>query len=220
MGGSPDSSWFTVIGVVGDVRRVSLDSPLSPEAHFPYQQVPQREMTLLARVTSAPGALAAALRAAVSGVDKDQPLYAVASLKERISDSLASHRFALLLIGIFAGVALLLASVGVYGVVAYGVSQRSHEIGVRMALGAQRRDIVRMVVLQGMAPTLTGLGLGLFGSLGVTPLIASLLYGVKPTDPATLLGAAVVLATVALLAALLPACRAAKVDPMEALRYE
>jgi len=219
-GGEPNAAWFSVVGVVGDVRRDSLASPLSPEVHFACPQMPQREMTLLARVASAPEGLVPALREAVKGVDPDQPLYAVTSLEARLSDSLDSRRFALMLIGIFAGVALLLAWVGIYGVVAYTASQRTHEIGLRMALGARRRDIARMVVVQGMTPALVGLGLGLLGSLGITPLISSLLYGVEPTDPATLTGAVIVLASAALLAGLLPARRAARVDPMIALRCE
>ncbi|MCI0567424.1 MAG: ABC transporter permease [Acidobacteria bacterium] len=220
MGGEPNAAWFSVVGVVGDVRRDSLASPLGPEIHFAVPQLPQREMTLLARVASSPEGLVPALREAVKGVDPDQPLYAVTSLEARLSDSLDSQRFALMLIGIFAGVALLLAWVGIYGVVAYTVSHRTHEIGLRMALGARRRDIARMVVQQGMTPALVGLGLGLLGSLGITPLISSLLYGIEPTDPVTLFGAVIVLATAALLAGLLPARRAAKVDPMIALRVE
>jgi putative ABC transport system permease protein len=219
-GGEPSAAWFSVVGVVGDVRRDSLASPLSPEVHFACPQMPQHEMTLLARVASAPEGLVPALREAVKGVDPDQPLYAVASLEERLSGSLDGRRFALMLVGIFAAVALLLAWVGIYGVIAYTASQRTHEIGLRMALGARRRDIARMVVVQGMTPALAGLGLGLLGSLGITPLISSLLYGVEPTDPVTLFGAVIVLATAALLAGLLPARRASRVDPMIALRCE
>jgi len=210
-----------IVGIVGDVKHQSLDKEPGAEAYFSYQQIPFSSMTLVARSQSDNSTgLAPGLRHAVEQVDKEQPLSDVRTMEQLLSDSLARRRFNMLLLGIFASVALLLAAVGIFGVMNYSVTQRTHEIGIRMALGAQARDILRMVVSQGMILVLAGVCLGLVGAYFLTRLMASLLYGVKATDPLTFIGVALVLAAVSLVACFIPARKATKVDPMEALRYE
>jgi len=153
-------------------------------------------------------------------VDKDEPVSSVSTMQQLVSQSVAEPRFRTLLLGIFAGLAFLLAVVGIYGIISYSVSQRTHEIGVRMALGAERRDVLRLVVGQGMRQTLIGVGVGLLAALGLTRLLASYLYSVRPTDPMTFVVVSAVMLAVALLASYIPARRATKVDPLVALRYE
>ncbi|HWS87819.1 MAG TPA: ABC transporter permease [Pyrinomonadaceae bacterium] len=221
--GPPDSDgqWITIVGVVGDTRRTGFDAAVRPETYLPHAQAPARGMMLVVRSSAAdPSALANAVRGAVSSLDREVPVFQVRTLDELLSGMMAQRRLNMLLLAIFAGVALLLAAVGIFGVMNYAVSQRTHEIGLRVALGAQGRDILRMVVGQGMALVLAGLVLGLVCALALTRLMSSLLYGVSAADPVTYAGIALLLAAVALLACYLPARRAMKVDPMEALRYE
>jgi len=161
-----------------------------------------------------------AVKNAIRAVDKDQPIFNVRTMDEIISGVVSAQRLAFILLGIFAFLALTLAAVGIYGVTSYSVSQRTHEIGVRMALGARESDVFRLVVGHGLTLGLVGVGLGVAGALLLTRFLASLLYGIRPTDPLTYLVVSVVLTAVAALASYIPARRATKVDPMEALRYE
>ncbi|HYN85038.1 MAG TPA: ABC transporter permease [Pyrinomonadaceae bacterium] len=219
-GGCTECEWTTVVGVVGDVKDHGLGAGDVAAMYVPARQEPGRSMHLLVRTHAEPSTLVAAVRAEVNAVDADLALTQVGTMDELLASSLGQPRYRAALLGAFAGVALLLAAVGIYGVLAYAVSQRTREIGIRLALGAQRGDILRMVVGRGMALTLLGVAVGLAASLLLTRYLASLLYGVSSTDPATFAAVVAVLAAVALLACLIPARRATKVDPMVALRYE
>jgi putative ABC transport system permease protein len=172
------------------------------------------------RTTSKPESLAAAVRTEVQAMDQDQPVYSIRTLSSVLSESVATPRFRTLLFGVFAVVALILAAVGIYGVMSYAVTQRTHEIGIRVALGAQGSDVLKLVVGHGMALTLAGVMIGLTGAFALTRVLSTLLFGVSATDPATFSVIAVLLAAVAFLACYIPARRATRVDPMVALRYE
>ncbi len=213
----------TIVGVVGDVRQAGLDLAPLAELHLPYnhkESIGWGSMTLVVRTPREPMALAGGLRAAVASVDADQPLYDVASMEDVISRSMSNRRLQLLLLGTFALMAFLLSSAGLYGVLAYLVSQRTQEIGVRMALGAQALDVVALVMKQGGRLAGLGILLGLAGALALGKLIEGLLYGVSARDPLTLAGIALAQAAVALLACYLPARRAARVDPVLAIKAE
>jgi putative ABC transport system permease protein len=213
-------NWREIVGVVGDVKHSALDSDPKPEMYFPFTQFPSFFMTLVVRTSGDPLNLVAAARSEVLAVKNDQPISNVHTMEELLSNSVAQRRFNMLLLSIFAGVALLLAAVGIYGVMSYSVAQRTHELGVRMALGAQTSHVLALVVKQGMTLALAGVGIGLAAAFALTRILASLLYGVSATDPLTFSVIALMLASVALLACYLPARRATKVDPMVALRYE
>jgi putative ABC transport system permease protein len=210
----------TVIGVVGDVRHQGLDQDATPQVYVPYPQQAPASMTMVIRTTTDPLALAASVRNQVLAVDRSLPVYEVRTMEQRLASSISSRRFNLLLLGAFALLALVLAAVGVYGVIAYLVTQRAHEIGIRMALGAQRSDVLRLLIGQGMASVVIGVLIGLAAAWALTRLMTSLLFGVTPTDTATFVAVSAVLIAVALLACYLPARRATKVDPLVALRYE
>ena len=210
-----------IIGVVGDVKHHTLDKESGPECYVPIIKYTDAYMTVMARTASSdPATLAATLRAAVQQVDPDQPVFDIQTMNQVLARSVATRRFNMLLLGLFASIALLLAGVGIYGVMNYSVSQRTHEIGIRMALGAQASDILKMVVGQGMILTLLGVALGLVAAYFLTRVMTGLLYGVSATDPLTFAGVSLLLMAVALVACLVPARRATKVDPMIALRYE
>jgi ABC-type antimicrobial peptide transport system permease subunit len=190
------------------------------ETFLPHAQEPRARMTLVVRTVGPPTRAASAVRAAVRAIDPTQPVFEVKSMDERLSQMVAQRRLSMALLGAFAGLALVLGLVGVYGVTSYLVAQRTREVGLRLALGAQPAHVVRMVVRQGMVVAAAGLGLGLVGALGVTRLMTSLLYGVSPTDLVTLAAVTTLLALATLLANYLPARRAARVDPLVALRAE
>ena len=218
---------LTVAGVVGDVKRRGLSLPSEPELFVPHLQgmakdneTPSTSMTLVIQTASDSSNLAEAARKAVLSLDPEQPVADVRTMEQRLNASLAAERFRLFLLGAFASLALLLAAIGIYGVISYSVDQRIHEIGLRMALGASRRDVLSLIVERGMVLSLIGVGLGIAGALALARFLTSLLYGVHPTDPVTFLAVSLLLIAVSLVATYIPARRAAKVDPMVALRSE
>jgi putative ABC transport system permease protein len=213
------SPWLTVVGVVGDVHHNGLNTPPNPEIYVPHTQEPSSSMAVMARTSGDPAQLAAAAREQVKAIDKDLPV-TVTTMDQIFSDSVAGQRFNTLLLGIFASVALVLAMIGVFGVINYSVAQRTHEIGIRIALGAQRRDVFTLVVGQGLVLVLVGVALGTGGALALTRLITGLLYGVSPTDGPTFALVSLLVTVIAFLACYMPARRATRVDPLEALRYE
>jgi putative ABC transport system permease protein len=218
----------TIVGVVGDTRHHGLDQEVRPEVYLPYVQRPGDMMSLRLVVRSTfdqnnptgPSGLAAAIRNQVRAIEPNEPVSRVITMDEQLSDSVARRRFQMLLLGVFAALALVIAAVGIYGVISYAVSQRTHEIGIRMALGAQASDVQRMVVWRGMRLTLIGVALGLAAALALTRVIRNLLYEVTPTDPATFALVTLLLICIALIATYLPARGATKVDPLQALRHE
>ncbi|HEV2423563.1 MAG TPA: ABC transporter permease [Terriglobia bacterium] len=209
-----------VVGVVGDVHQLGMTSDETSEVYLPFAQLPSQLICFAIRTATDPDTLARAAQRAIWSVDKDQAVSYVMSMTQLASESLAPERVVAILLGIFAALALTLAAIGLYGVISCSASQRTHEIGIRMALGASRSEVLRLVVFDGLRLTALGLALGLAGSLLLAHLMSSLLYGVAPRDPATLAGVAILLAVVALLASYIPARRAMRVDPMAALRYE
>lgn len=216
-----DDPWMSVVGVVKDVRQFELDVDPKPQVYFTYTQMPDfAPRDLVVRTSSDPLQLAAAVRNEVWAVDKDQPVSNVSTMEAILADSVARERFNMLLLAIFAAVALALAAVGIYGVMSYSVTQRTHEIGVRMALGANRSDVLKLVVGQGVKLVSVGVAIGLASAFALTRVMESLLFGVSATDPATFAVISIVLVAAAMLASYIPARRATKVDPMIALRYE
>ena len=223
--GAPDtpdsvSPWLTIVGVVGDMRRTGYDAPVRYETFLPLAQQPVPSMTFVVRTARDPLALAPQVRGEVRAIDPELPVYDIKSMDQLLSAMVAQRRFSMALLGTFAGLALLLGLVGVYGVTSYLVAQRTREVGLRLALGAQPGELVRMVVRQGMGVAAAGIGVGLLGALAVTRLMAGLLYGVSPTDAATLAAVTALLALATLLANYVPARRAARVNPIVALRSD
>jgi putative ABC transport system permease protein len=220
--GGPDSTapWMTVVGVVADTRRQGIDKLARCETFSPLEQMPTRRKTLVVRTSSDPLKLAGLIRSEVRAVDKDTVLFELSTIADQIGDSLAQRRFETLLLGLFALVALALAAIGIYGVVFQSVSQRINEIGIRIALGAQKSDLLRMVIGEVFTLVLTGALLGVGAALALTRALSTVLYSVTATDPLTYIVMFLLLASVAALAGLIPARRAATVDPIHALRYE
>jgi predicted permease len=212
--------WRTVVGVVRDVKEVALENEPALTLYYPIDQFNIRTRYLVARSSNDPEALTAAITSAVHGLDAQLPVYEVDTLQQRLQRALAQRRFAMVLLGVFAALALTLALIGIYGVLTYWVTQRTHEIGIRQALGAEQRQIVGLVLRQALVLVLIGIGLGLGGAFALTRVLTSLLFGVSTTDGLTFVGLSLVLAAVALLASYLPARRAARVDPLVALRCE
>jgi putative ABC transport system permease protein len=213
--------WLTVVGVVKDVRQFELITEPKLQMYLPYQQIGFFEpRALIIRTNFDPLSLAGTVRQTVWEIDKNQPVSDISSMEDIVADSVARQRFSMLLLGIFAGLALLLAAVGIYGVMSYSVAQRTREIGIRMALGAQRSDVMRMTIGQGLRLVLMGVAIGLVGAFVLTRVMSTLLFGVSPTDPLTFITISTVLVSVALLASYLPALRATRVDPISALRYQ
>jgi putative ABC transport system permease protein len=223
--------WETVVGVVGGVNQGPFSSPLAPHVYRPYSQLPAaflendpfgdwHAMNLALRTQADPTSVTSVVLAEVHSLDPDLAVASVRTMTQAISSSVAGAQFNTILVGAFAGLALFLAAIGVYGVLAYTVARRTHEIGIRMALGAKRANVLRLVVRQGLTLTSIGVAIGVVVALALTRFLTSLLYGVKPTDPLTFVIVSVALTVTALLACYIPARRATKVDPMVALRCE
>jgi putative ABC transport system permease protein len=209
-----------VVGVLGDMRNVGVAADVQPEIYLPFAQLPWPSMHLLARTAGDPSGFVAAVRSRVLNIDRDQPVTSIQTMDEVLETAAAQPRFTTALLGVLSGTALLLAIVGIYGVISYSVSERTQEMGIRMALGAERADILRLVLRQGMALAVVGIAIGLAASLALTRLLGTMLYRVSATDPMTFAGGSLLFALVALVASYIPARGATRVDPMVALRYE
>jgi putative ABC transport system permease protein len=216
-----DDKPHEIVGVVGDARQWGLDRPPDPEIYFSFaQQAAEAETTFVVRTTSDPASLAGLVRQAVREVNREAPVSKVRTMMEVLADSTAQRRFDTILMTLFAAVALIMAAVGIYGVMSYAVTQRTQEVGIRMALGAQPRDVLKLILKNGMVLALIGVGIGLPGAFALTRLLTGLLFGVSPTDAKTFLAVSSGLILITLLACYIPARRATKVDPLVALRYE
>jgi putative ABC transport system permease protein len=212
--------WYMIVGVISDVRTFGIEADPRPEIFIPHAQFSWPQMTLVARTAGDPSQLVNAIRAQIRSVNQNILITGAQTMEQLLSGSVAARRFTMALLSVFAGLALILAAVGIFGVMSYAVTERTREIGIRMALGARAGDVVKVIVRQGMKLALIGVVIGLAASFALTPLMSSLLFGVSPTDPVTFIVLAFLLAAVALAACHLPARRAAKVDPMVTLRYE
>jgi putative ABC transport system permease protein len=213
------SPWLTIVGVVGDVHHTGLNSKPNPEIYLSYLQEPSTVLAVMMRTSVDPLQLAAAARQEISQIDKELPV-TITTMDQIFSNSVSGQRFNALLLGIFASLALILASIGVFGVINYSVAQRIHEIGIRLALGAQRRDVFKLIVGHGLILALAGVTIGAIGAIALTRLMAGLLFGVSPTDITTFVSVSLLVVVVATFACYLPARRATRVDPLVALRYE
>jgi len=209
-----------IVGIVGNISHTALSDPQQPEMYVAYAQYAPPTMNLVVRAAANPDSLAASLLQTVRALDRDETISAIRSMDDIVDSSVSQPRFSSSLLSLFAALALMLASVGLYGVMAYSVSQRTNEIGIRIALGAKQTDVLKMIVVQGMKLALMGVAIGLAGALAIGRFLATMLYQVKPTDPLTLVFMSIALIGVSLLANYIPARRAAKVDPIVALRYE
>jgi putative ABC transport system permease protein len=215
-----DSPWLTIVGIVGDVKQGPLDAETTPHVYRPYLQEPVRALNFVARSAGEPGSLAPALRAAIWGLDPQLVMAQVRTMEQVIKESTSPRRFNLFLLGAFAVLALALASIGIYGVISYSVARRSHEIGIRMALGAHPSDIITLILRQGLLLLGMGVAIGVGGALVLTRFLSSFLYGIRPADPVTFVGVVIILTGIGLLASYIPARRAVMVDPMSTLRSD
>lgn len=212
--------WMTIVGVVGDTKLYGLANPSRLEIYIPYRQSVPSHMNLIVKSNVDPSALASSIRGAVAEIDKDQPVFGIATMKQLIVDSVSTQRITLILLGLFSALALVLAAIGIYGVISYSVAQRTHEIGIRMALGAGKTDVLRMILAQGARIAGAGVAIGTIASFGLTRLLTNLLFSVSAADPLTFAAVAIALILVAMFACYIPARRTLRVDPMVALRYE
>jgi len=212
--------WRTVVGIVGDIRQYGLDRPGTPQLYVPHAQYPLPFMSLVVRAQTGGAGAAASIRETIRALDRELPLGDVSTLDEVIAGSMTLRRYSVYLLAGFAGAAVLLAAVGIYGVMSFAVKQRTREIGVCMALGAGERDVLAMVLREGGALSATGLALGAAAVLRLTRFLGGMLFEVQPVDPVTFAVTPAVLAAVALAANLIPARRASRIDPMVALRHE
>jgi putative ABC transport system permease protein len=210
----------TIVGIVGDARQVAPDQPPREEIFLSGQLFPNQEMSFVVRTSGPPEQSGPAITKAIREADPEQPVFGVKPMDQVIADASAERRFSLLLLSLFAGIALVLSAIGIYGVMAYTTTQRQHEIGIRVALGANARDVLRLVVGQGMRLVGIGLALGVAGAWLLSRVLTSQLFGITTRDPVTYVSVAALLAAVALTASYLPARRALRVDPMTALRSE
>jgi len=218
--GTPKPAWWTIIGVVANVRHASLEEQPQLQAYLPFWQSSASAAALVLRTSTDPVSLASTLRKEVNTIDPALAVADIRTMDQLVSESTAMRRLQTFLLSVFAGIALLLSLVGLYALLAYSVRQRTAEIGVRMALGAQKRDVIRLVIGQGASLAFAGIAIGLVSAWGLTRLLASLLFEVKATDAITFVSVAIVFCVVALVACYVPAWRAMRVDPMVALRYE
>jgi putative ABC transport system permease protein len=212
--------WVTVVGVVADTKMYGLANPARLEVYVPFRQAAPNGMALLVKSGQEPASLVSAIRGVVASIDKEQPIFRIATMQEVVNASVSTRRVTLILLGLFSGLALVLAAIGIYGVISYSVAQRAKEIGIRVALGAQRGDVLRLVLAQGAKIAVAGIAIGSAASVGLTRLMEKLLYSVSAVDPATFGGVAVGIAVIAMGAAYVPARRTFRVDPVIALRHE
>src|SRR6185437_15368608 len=210
----------TIVGVVGNIRQESITDEVAPEIYVPFSQMGVNGVTLMVRTTSDPLTLARSVRGEVLAIDQNQPIYDVKTLAERVNDAVAVSRSLMLLFAAFALLALVLGAVGIYGIVSYSVTQRTHEIGIRMALGARAANALSLIMKNGLTLVLAGIAIGVATAFGLTRFLATLLFGIEPTDGVTFLVVSSVFFVIAIVAALLPALRATRVDPVIALRSE
>ena len=221
LGGQQSTNpWMMIVGIVKHVRYASLEKPSRVQVYFPHAQRPSRGMSIAMRISMEPGTLVKAVQGEVSRMDSNQPAYLIQTMDELLADSVAQRKFSMLLLAVLAGVALFLAGIGIYGVVSYAVTQRTHEMGIRIALGASRASVLRLVLGQSMLVAAIGVGVGVIGSLALLRFMSTLLFNVQPRDPWTFTAVPLFLAAVAFIASYIPARRATKVDPMIVLRYE
>ena len=215
-----ENPWMTIVGVVGSVKQYDLESESRVTMYFPASQALGSTMYLVARTSTVPSSVAASVSSEVRSMDPNVPIFDVKTMDQRLSESLARRRFAMVALGLFAGFALLLAIIGIYGVISYSVAQRTNELGIRLALGASQGNVLGLILTEGFKLALAGIALGVVLSFAVTRFMSSLLFGVRATDLFTFGALSVLLIFVSVLACYLPARRATKVDPLVALRYE